>query len=352
VLTDRTPTSPGQVLSVARVTVPAFSMSRGGLIFTNGDPTGNSRNSVAGADFQYRDDTTFGGRTFQADAFYERSFSNKAGQDDSYGAGFNFPNEPWSGEFNFKTVGQNFTPTLGFVNRPGIRVYDGTIRYVWRYRGAGNFLRTIAVDTQHVVTTNLSGRIDTRDEALQVQFTTTSDHSFYATVRNNFDRLVKPFVLPHNVIIPAGAYTWNNFNTHTAIARSLPWAVHMDVICCDYYNGTMLRVSPDLRFRPSEYLEMNLSYDGQFIHLPGGSVNINVFTVDGLINFTPDMQFAIQAQFDNISESFGFLGRFRWEFRPGSEILIALGQSALIPGTDFQFQTTALSVRIGHTLRF
>ena len=165
------------------------------------------------------------------------------------------PPEPFSTEFYFKTVGQNFTPALSFVNRPGIRVYDGTLRYLWRYRGAGTFLRTIAVDTQHTVTTNLSGRIDTRDEALQVQFTTTSDHSFYATVRNNFDRLVKPFVLPHNVIIPAGAYTWNNFNTHTQISRSLPLSLHVDVICCDYYTSTMLRLSPDLRFRPSDILK-------------------------------------------------------------------------------------------------
>jgi hypothetical protein len=352
VLTDRTASAPGQVLSVARVTVPAFSMSRGGIIFTNGDPTGKSRNSVGGADFQYRDDTTFGGKTFQADAYYERSSSNKAGQDDSYGAGFNFPNEPWGGEFTFKTVGEHFTPALGFVNRPGIRLYDGTLRYLWRYRGPGNFLRTINLDTNHVVTTNLSGRIDTRDEAVQVQFTTASDHQLYLTARNNFDRLLTPFVLPHNVIIPAGAYTWTNFNSHTQISRSLPLSFHIDVVCCAYYNGTQLRLSPDLRFRPSEYFEVNVSYDGTFIRMPGGKVDINVLSMDGLINFTPDMQFAIQAQYDNISESFGFLGRFRWEFKPGSEIFIAMGQSALIPGTDFRFQTTALSVRIGHTLRF
>jgi len=55
---------------------------------------------------------TFGGNTFQADAYYERSFSNKVGQDDSYGVGLNFPNEPWSGEFYFKTVGENFTPSI------------------------------------------------------------------------------------------------------------------------------------------------------------------------------------------------------------------------------------------------
>jgi hypothetical protein len=33
---------------------------------------------------------------------------------------------------------------------------------------------------------------------------------------------------------------------------------------------------------------------------------------------------------DNISENFSFLGRARWEFRPWSEIFIALGQTATI----------------------
>jgi hypothetical protein len=352
VLTDRTEDRTGQVLSVARLTVPVLSMSRGGLIFTNGDPTGATRNSVIGADFQYRDDTTFGGNVFQADAYYERSFSNKAGQDDSYGVGFNYPNEPWSAEFYFKTVGENFTPALGFVNRPGIRLYDGAVRYLWRNRGGGSLLRTVAFDTGHVITTNLSGRIDTRDQSLQVQFTTVADHSLYGTVRNNFDRLVKDFVLPGGVIIPAGSYEWNNWNTHTQISRSLPLSFHMDVICCDYYNGNMVRISPDFRYRPSEYFEVNVSYDGQFISVPGGKVDINIGSIDGLINFTPDMQFAIQAQYDNISQSFGFLGRYRWEYRPGSELFVAIGQSALIPGTDFTFQTTTVSVRLSRTFRF
>jgi hypothetical protein len=352
VLTDSTEDKPGQVLSVARLTVPVFSMSRGGFIFTNGDPTGNTRNSVVGGDFQYRNDTAFGGYIFQADAYYERSFSNRAGEDDSYGLGLNFPNEPWSGEFYFKTVGENFTPALGFVNRPGIRLYDGTVRYLWRNRGAGSFLRTVAMDTTHIVITNLAGRIDTMDQSLQVQFTTEADHSFYATVRQNFDRLLQPFVLPHNVVIPPGAYSWTTFNTHTQISRSRPLSFHADVFCCEYYNGTMLRLAPDFRFRPSEYLEMNVSYDGQFIRVPGGDVDIHVASVDGLINFTPDMQFAIQAQYDNISQRFGFLGRYRWEFRPGSELFVAVGQSALIPATGLEFQATTVSVRLSRTFRF
>ena len=60
----------------------------------------------------------------------------------------------------------------------------------------------------------------------------------------------------------------------------------------------------------------------------------------------------IRDRYDNISQRFGFLGRYRWEFRPGSEIFIAMGQSALIPGTDFKFQTTTVSVRLSRTFRF
>lgn len=361
VMSQSTPGIPGQVLSVARVTAPLLSQSRVGFIATNGDPTGRTENSLAGGDFQYRTDSLFTGKAFQTDAYYQRSFSSMAGQDASYGAGVYFPNEPFGVDANFKTVGQNFAPALGFVNRPAVRIYDGTLRYVWRYRGAGNFFRTIVLDTVNIITTNLDGRVDTRNQTLQVQFTTTTDHSLYVTVRNNFDRLLIPFTLPGSVHIPQGAYTWNSFNTHFQISRSRPVSFHMDTDCCDYYNGTMMRISPDLRIRPSEYLELNASYDGQFIRLPTGDVDIHVFTLDGQFNFTPNMQFAMQAQYDNISQRFGFLGRYRWEYRPGNEIFAALGQAATVPTfgqvgllqqTPFRLQATTFSIRFGNTLRF
>ena len=78
VLTDETSLSPGQVLSVARVTHQVFSQSNVGFVFTNGDPTGLSRNTVAGADFQYRDTMTIPGKTVMADFFYEQQLVQHA----------------------------------------------------------------------------------------------------------------------------------------------------------------------------------------------------------------------------------------------------------------------------------
>jgi hypothetical protein len=103
---------------------------------------------------------------------------------------------------------------------------------------------------------------------------------------------------------------------------------------------------------PSLYFEITTSYEGNYIDLPTGQVDIHLGAVDAVINFTPDMQLALQAQYDNISENFGFSARYRWEYRPGNEIFVGIGQSALIDNRGFVAQTTQGTIRLGHTLRF
>ena len=73
-LTDKTPAGQdGQILSVARVTHPILAESKFGFVFTNGDPTGLTDNTVAGADFQYRSSNLFGSKVLQADMLYMRT---------------------------------------------------------------------------------------------------------------------------------------------------------------------------------------------------------------------------------------------------------------------------------------
>jgi len=111
-MTNETPTTPGQALSVARITHPIFSQSKFGIVFTNGDPSGRTRNSVAGADFQYLDSHFLGNKVLTGDAFYDRSFSSTAGDDESTALAIGFPNEPLGGDFVFKQIGENFAPAL------------------------------------------------------------------------------------------------------------------------------------------------------------------------------------------------------------------------------------------------
>lgn len=350
VLTDKTPVGPGQVLTALRATRPVLSQSALGFIVTNGDPTGLTRNSVFGTDFQYRDTTTFGGDTIQGDFYYQRSFSSAVGDDDSLGVSLNFPNEPWFGDLTFKQVGADFTPALGFVNRPAMRLYDASGGYRLRFRNY--FLRTFDVTTRHQFFTDLGGRLESRMSQIRSAIQTESDHYISLGVTDSFERLSSPFAVPRNVVVPAGDYRWTNLVAYwqTPAADVLSFAT--EVTCCSYYNGQSLQVYFSANYRPNRFYELQTSYNPNFIRLPGGDVDVHVASASGAVNFTPDMQIGFQAQYDNISRGFGFLARYRWEFLPGSEILVALGQAALVQQTGFHPRATQASIRLTHTLRY
>ena len=179
VLTDGTGiTRDRQVLSVVRATAPVGGESKVGFIVTNGDPTGLSRNTVAGADIQLRDSNFFPGKVAQSDFYYQRSFSNTKGDDDSFGAAFNFPNEPWGGDAYFKQIGADYAPALGFVNRTGVRIYDG--RIVRRDRHAG--WRFFDLSTTWNVVTGLDNTLQSRENIFEAAVSTQFTDEFHVRV--------------------------------------------------------------------------------------------------------------------------------------------------------------------------
>jgi hypothetical protein len=350
VYTDRTETAPGQLLSAFRVTRQVLEQSRLGFVFTNGDPTGQSENTVAGADFQYRSSELFGDKTVLADVFYQRSFSNTVGDDDSLGASIAFPNEPWAGAFAFKQIGANFFPALGFVNRTAIRLYDAAVDYTFRFRDS--FLRTLEFGTEHQFVTDLSDRLETRENQFSISVETNAADEAELDFTSFYEFVPAAFDIADTLIVPAGRYEWTAVEASFETSDARPLALGVQLTCCSFYNGSAVEVQVELGFRPSEYFEIVPGYEATFIDLPTGDVDIHVGELTSVVNFTPDMQLALQVQYDNISQDFGFLARYRWEYLPGSELFVAFGQSALIPDSRFVAQRTHASIRLGHTLRF
>ena len=351
VLTDRTPTGQaGQVLSVARATHPILAESKFGFVFTNGDPTGLTDNTVAGADFQYRNSKLFAKKILQADASYMRSFSSAAGNDDSAAVTLNFPNEPWSGDFVFKQIGADFTPALGFVNRTAMRQYAATVAHLTRYRNT--YLNTLEFGTNLEFVTNLHNGLESRGNDVLVRARSRAGDQISLRLINSFENVPVPFFLPRAVPVPARTYDWTNVNMGVRTFNGRLLTLQADVTCCRFYAGDAVVTRVNLIFRPSTHFEMNAGHEANAIDLPTGTVDIHLATADAVVNFTPVMQIALQAQYDNISENLAFSARYRWEYRPGNELFIGGGQSALISNRGFIGQVTQATIRLGHTLRF
>ena len=351
VLTDKTPAGEdGQMLSVARTTHPIFAESKFGFVFTNGDPTGLTDNTLAGADFQYRNSNMFGDKLLQADVYYMKSFSSTAGDDESAAFSLNFPNEPWSGDFLFKQIGENFRPALGFVNRTAIRHYVGTVAHLTRYRDT--YLNTLEFGSNFEFVTDLNDVLESRANDVFVRARSRIGDQVTFRLINSFENVPVLFFLPRSVPVLPRKSEWTNVNAGVRTFNGRLLTLQADVTCCRFYDGSAVLTKATLIFRPSIYFEITATHEANAIDLPTGSVDIHLTTADAAINFTPDMQLALQAQYDNISENFGFSARYRWEYRPGDEIFVGLGQSAQISNHGFVAQTTQATIRVGQTFRF
>jgi hypothetical protein len=350
VLTEDTPTSNGQVLSVLRVTRPVLGESKVGFIVTNGNPTGLTQNTVAGVDVQYRNSNFLGGYVLQSDAYYQRSFDSKKRNDDSAALAINFPNEPWSGDFLFKQIGANFEPALGFVNRTGIRQYQGSVARLTRY--TDRYVHELEFGTEYLFVTDFHDRLETRENIVSVRAASTIGDQITLRLIDSFENVPALFLLPGNVPVLAGRYSWTNVGARLSTFDGRALSADAEVICCGFYDGGSVDAKVSVTYRPSSYFEITPGYRGTFIDLPTGHVDIHLATLDSVLNFTPDMNLALQVQYDNISGNLGLSLRYRWEYQPGNEIFFGVGQSASIVGPDFLARTTQVSLRVGRTFRF
>jgi len=350
VITNETSETPRQVLSVARVTVPILEESNFGFVATNGDPTGLSENTLVGGDFQYRSSNLIAGKLLEADFFYVRSFSSIDGDDDSFGAVLNFPNEPWGGEIRFKQVGTNYSPALGFANRTGVRIYEASIGHSTRYRDSP--IRILNFSATNEIITDLDDVLESRMSSFGVRAEMRNNHRYQLQLRNYFEYVPLAFDLPGSVIVQGAKYNWTNVFAEFDTGQAGSLRAGLRVECCSFYNGRFLDLIFSAAYRLNGTFEISPRYEGTYIDLPTGYVDIHILSLETILNFTPDMQLVTQTQFDNISRAFGFSARYRWEFAPGDELFVAFGQTALVPGTRFLAQTSQLSIRVGQTFRF
>jgi len=338
-----------QVLSAVRATVPVFDESKLGFIVTNGDPTGKSDNTVGGVDFQYRKSDFMGDKQLRADAYYEHSASSTSGQDDSFGMQVELPNEPWSTYFRFKQVGTNFNPALGFVARPSIREYQG--RFAYKDRPTGSFVRWWETGLWGDMVTGLDNGVQSVIPLNPwLSFFFESGDSMWMEMWEQHET-VPSFTLPRNIEVPAGTYVFSTWHVHADTAPARLVSANLDFQYGKYYGGTLLQSDVTLNLNPNETISAGVRHVMQQMTMPGGNVTIHIGAIDTSLNFTPDMYVRAQLQYDNISKNFELSMRYRWEFAPGTELLVVLGDDATLNNTYYQSHASTFSVRLGKTFR-
>ena len=357
---DKTDNVDAETLSVARLSADILEDSRIGAILTYGDPDGTGKNTLAGADFQYHNPNLFNRGRFRADFFYQRSFSDDvhspaAGKDDDmFGFFLGYPNDLLRWFISGKEVGKRFEPAQGFVNRRNIRDYNGD--YVRRKRFRDSWVQWWEGGVTSNIVTDLDNNIESHNFTLFTALQNQIGDEFKIKVSNLREVINLPFLIAGELTVPVGDYHFNQFDVLLESTNSRKIIADIGVICCRFYNGDYLGLNTTLELRLSKHFRLTAKHNMEKFELPTGNLTVHIGSLDGSINFTPDMQIDTQMQYDNISERFSFSARYRWFPRPETEIFIAVGQSADMESSNFPGHfdpdQTQVTIRLGHTFRF
>ncbi len=310
-------------LGVVRVKQNILKESTVGMISTFGDPEGRSGSAMAGIDFTYRTSYFKGDKNLLVGVWGLYNWRDDLGDDRSaFGFKFDFPNDRWDISISFQQIGKDFDPSLGFVPRPGIKMYSSSVDFMPRPKKI-KFIRQFFFESFYSLITDIDNHWESyRVFTAPIHFLLESGDRFEFNIMPAGEYLKEPFEIAPDVTIPAGGYNWirSRLELETASKR----AVNGQITWWygGFYDGWLDQIELQLFLRPLGWMIIELSYEKNIAKLPFGNFDQSLFGGRLQLNFTPDIQLSSFIQYDNMSNSIGANTRMRWTFTPRGDLFI------------------------------
>lgn len=346
--------------AVTRVSANVLGESSVGLIATSGNPTSNLDNTVIGADFLYLNSRLAGGRSLEAEAWFQQSDTEGLeGDDSAFGLGIRMPNASgMRGGAAMRQIEANFFPALGYVNRVDVREMSTDMGYTNMI--VGDLLQSVytGVDAQRVTSLQdndvLTQIIALRPLELESRGRDTL--RFIYTV--NDENLLRPFTIyntrQRTVTVPTGRYDFEDYGFDIVTGPQRRVGGELRFRTGDFYDGERTNVGGKFFWRQSRYLTMRLAYDWNHVELPHGRFITRLMTAATDVGLSSRWNWISLFQYDDVSEVFGIHSRLVWIPKAGREMFLVLNRNFQDVDKDNSFQsvTSELTAKVSYTFRF
>ena len=348
-----------QDLAVARVARSVFSESTLGAIYTNGDPTSESDNSLVGLDFLYRNTRLPGNRTFESQFWAQKSDSEGlSGKDSAYNLSIAFPSRLGiQTGAQYHVVEENFYPALGFANRVGVRFFAAQLGY-WHDFDDPNYFRDVGAGTVFERWEYLdTGRVQSE----MLDLTPLRVRSVAGDAGRLYVKFHKEGLLAEEqplsrigILLPQGEYDFHRYGVFYSMSGHRRLSGQIRVETGNYYDGRMIQYNPKVDWRPNKHFGLGLAFDYKSFDLPGGSAITRQLSLDSEIAFNSKWALLGLAQYDNVSDNIGINARIRYNVEAGRDIWFVLDHNMVLDPLDDRFVSTrsAAVFKFRYTFRY
>ena len=349
---------PASTMSVMRVKQNIFSESSVGMIATVGDQLGRPGSWTSGADFTYRNSRFLDDKNLIVGVWgLVTNREGLEGNKSAYGFEIDYPNDLWDMSFGSRRIGDGFDPSLGFVPRKGVHVWDGGIEFNPR---PGRVVRQMFHQFKFSVVNNLQSNLESyKLEINPVNWLFESGDRIKFGISPEGDRPVEDFNVfesaDKQVTIPAGSYAWRRFNATGTLAEKRRISGEFGWEWGSFYGGNLKTTEGKLALN-WRILKLELGAERNLGKLPGGEFTQNLYASRVEFKFSPNLQASSFWQFDNESGSLGSNTRIRWTFKPLGDLFIVYNHNLQKSVRDrisrLTFDSNELVVKFQYALWF
>ncbi len=348
---------PQTEMGVVRVRQNVFSESSIGVVGTSGDPLGR-RSWTAGGDFTYRTSKFLEDRNLAVGVWGLQTDRDSLGDDRSaYGGKISYPNDLWDLEATYFRVGEDFDPSLGFVQRTGHVFYCAA---KVSPRPENSSVRLFSTGASYFQTSFLDGGWESYRAAItpaDVLFE--SGDRIAALIEPQGERPLEPFDVfdsPELTIeLPAGEYKWTRYALTGTLAAQRRLGGELTYSFGGFYGGDLQTVEADVLVKPHSILTLRFSGERNSATLPEGDFTQYLYGFRSELKLSPELQATNFVQYDNESRSLGSSSRLRWTFHPQGDVFVTFNQNLTRsfgePKQRWLFETDQLLVKLQYAFR-
>lgn len=340
------------LMAVGRVKQNIWRESWVGAIATVGDPLARSGSWLAGGDFTYATSRFRGNKNFLAGVWGLAAGRDGLGSDsNSFGFKVDYPNDLWDMQVTAKRIGRDFDPSIGFVPRRAVYLYNGQIDN--RTRLSSGPIQQLFHEFQPSLATDLSGKWESyRVFMAPVNWRFRSGDRFELNANPTGERLVEPFEIADGVVITPGSYHWMRYRVEVGTAQKRRLYSQISWWFGDFYDGDLDQLLWTGAWNPTPLVTVEFTGERNVGRLPSGHFTQTLVGNRLRVNISPDLSIASYVQYDTDSDSVGVNTRLRWTFSPVGDLFVVYNHNVRELLQRWQLDSNQLLVKFQYALRY
>jgi Domain of unknown function (DUF5916)/Carbohydrate family 9 binding domain-like len=306
--------------TVLRVKRDILNRSAVGAMFTHRTATPGRLGSNDGAGV----DASFGFfQNLRVDSYLAATRSEGVAADNlSYRGFMDYNADRYGVQLERLEVQPGFLPEIGFLRRTDFRRNFTQGRFSPRPRHIPT-VRKLTAQASLNYTTNVGDRLDTREQIGNLQAEFTNSDVLGVTYTDSFERLVRPFAIVPGVVIAPGPYDFGTWQVSYTAGQQRRYSGQLVYDQGTFYNGNRRSIAlSTARLEVTPQLSIEPSFSVNDVSLVEGSFTATVVRSRLTYTVTPRMYVSGIVQYSSTTTSAGTNVRFRWEYRPGSELFV------------------------------